>query len=227
MSFLNLDPCTADPAPPPVVESTMTPVRTGASLVLFGLLMLLITEALARMEPELLLGEGGPIELGQLVLLLFALLIFWRAGRIEGAGSVFTFFSAMIGVAIIRELDGPLDQFWHGAWKVPAGILASATLIWGVAHRCELKKSSRWFATSPAFGLMIAAGAVVLLQSRLLGRQSSWQGALDARFVRDVPRLVEETSELGGYALILWAAMEARRWAGRVWRTSSAQPLFP
>lgn len=195
----------------------MTPARTGVSLALFGLLMLAIAEALGRVEPSTLLGESGPIELGQLGLLLAALLTFRRAGKVEGRGSVFTLFAALIGIALVRELDGPLDHLWHGAWKVPAGIVGLGTLGWVGTRHCELRKSARWFATSPAFGLMIAAGAVVLLQSRLLGRQSSWRGALEAEFVRDVPRLVEETSELGGYALILWAAIEAKRWAGRIW----------
>ncbi len=202
----------------------MTPGHTGLALVLFGLLMLAITEALRRVGPATLLGEGGPIELGQLLLLGLAALTFGRAARVEGQGSVFVLLAGMIGVAMIRELDGPLDRVWHGAWKVPAGALGLVILAWSLANWCELRKSARWFATSPAFGLMIAAGAVVLLQSRLLGRQSSWRGALESDFVRDIPRLVEETSELAGYGLVLWAAIEARRWAGQVWSRRGSGP---
>ena len=58
---------------------------------------------------------------------------------------------------------------------------------------------------------MLAAAAVILVQSRLLGRQSAWRGALEEGVVSHVPRLVEETSELGGYGLLAFAAVEARR----------------
>ncbi|MEL6903777.1 MAG: hypothetical protein AAFP22_00135 [Planctomycetota bacterium] len=192
-------------------ENGLTPGRGMLVLSLFALFMLGVTEAVQRVDPECLLGESGPIELAQLVLLAFTACVLRSAGRLEGTGSILGIFALLVTVAFVRELDGPLDRVWHGFWKVPAAVVLGAAAVAALRGGACVGKSIQRLAGKPESGLMLAAAAVILVQSRLLGRQSSWRGALEEGFVSHVPRLVEETSELGGYGLLAFAAVEARR----------------
>lgn len=71
-----------------------------------------------------------------------------------------------------------------------------------------MRESIRALVGSRAIGLCAAALFVVLIESRILGRQDVWSSALGASYVRVVPRLVEELSELAGYGLLLMGCAE-------------------
>lgn len=181
-------------------------------LVCFGLLMLAVTEAVERLGPSVLLGEGGLLEILQLLLLGVATLASFCGARWEGRGSALQLLGALLLLAFVRELDGPLDAVWHGFWKVPAAVLAviSFRRLW--PRRSALVRSLRRHASAPHAGLFLGAFAVLFLHSRLLGQQALWRSVLGENFIAAVPRLVEETSELAGYGLMVLGGLQAHGW---------------
>lgn len=204
-------------------EPGLSLFRGVVVLVVFALLMLGVTETMKRVELEVLLGEQGVIELTQLGLLAA---IYWNlraAATMDGSGSLFVLLSRLLIIAIIRELDGMLDLVWHGFWKVPALLVAAVAIRGASLHWEQIRQGMVPFLRSSSAGISLTASAVVLVQSRMLGRQSVWRDVLDADYVRIVPRLVEETSELAGYALMAWGAIEVRRWVAHRHRQSSLE----
>ncbi|MEL6430954.1 MAG: hypothetical protein AAFR54_17360 [Planctomycetota bacterium] len=173
-----------------------------------GALLYGFTEWLRISGPGSVLGEGGPVELAQLGLLGASGVCLWRsASRPEIRPVVIPLLSVLIA-AFTRELDGPLDRVVHGVWKYPAwgAVIVGASYV--VTHIDEVRSSVRGLVGCRAVGLCAAALFIVLVESRILGRQDVWSAALGASYVRDVPRLIEELSELAGYGLLLMGCAE-------------------
>ncbi len=201
------------PAALPPQSGGISPAWGLSMLLAFGVFMLLVAAAVERLSPSVLLGEWGLLEILQLVLLSSSALFLFRAAKLEGHGSAMHPLTHLLLIALVRELDGPLDAVWHGFWKLPAlGVLALCIQHIVKSPRAILR-SLEQHSHAPHAGLFLGASAVVLLQSRLLGRQSLWRSVLGDDYVYVVPRLVEEASELAGYALIFLAAVQVHRWS--------------
>ena len=185
---------------------------TGRLFVYLLFVTALLWSVLAGMSelgPAGMLGETGPIELTQVALLVGGILALARAARTHPAGETLVLFALFTSVALVRELDGPFDQLlFHGGWKLPAAALGSVLVDRGVRGRRDVLSGFARLLSSPAFGLLFAAAAIVFVESRILGMQAFWREALGDGFARELPRLVEELVELAGYALFLVGTVE-------------------
>ena len=66
-----------------------------------------------------------------------------------------------------------------------------------------------YFASSFWITLLLAGFLIVVVYSQLLGQKALWLSVLSADVYRPVKDLVEESSELLGYLLMLFGAAEA------------------
>lgn len=183
----------------------------GAALIVLGAVLFAFTEALRVGGADGVLGESGPVEIAQVGLLIASTLLLLLGARCREASPLLVPMAAVIAAAAIRELDGPLDAVFHGAWKYPAWTVALAGLGYAIRRRRGLPASIGLLSTSRAGGILAGAGFVVLIQSRVLGRQEVWRAALGDAYVRDIPRLIEELSELAGYGLLFIGCIELHR----------------
>lgn len=147
------------------------------------------------------------VEFGQEALILLTTAIFTTFAvrkRVGGLWLVAGFFGCML----IREFDGYLDLISHGAWKYFA--LAFAGFFSYQAYRLGKENtlaSLVAFMKTRAYTFIFIGLIIVLVFSRLFGMSELWQAALGDHFTRSVKNLAEEGTELLGYALIFWGAL--------------------
>ncbi len=166
------------------------------------------TEALRLYGPQVLLGERGVIELTQLGFLVAALCQLGRSSSRQSLRAAVVPLMLLIGAVLVRELDGALDLIVHGFWKYPAWALALAALAFSARNREAVVNSIDQMRQRRTVGLFVGAAFIVFIQSRILGRQVVWSGALGSGYLVVVPRLVEELTELAGYGLLLVACLD-------------------
>ena len=232
---MTMNPASVHPPPaPPFAPSSGHAGRvpsgalaTGARWLAYALLATaLLGGVLASLREhgvEALLGESGLIELAQLGLLGTGAIGLVLAARSHRARHGLMLVATLAALGLVRELDGPLDaSLFHGAWKPVAAVVAGTAAVLGAGSRRELPGSLARLARSPGAGLLLAAGLVVAVQSRLIGMQAAWRGAFGDAFDRSAPRLAEELVELGGYTLFLFAALELLVEARRVGRRAGS-----
>ena len=182
----------------------------ACSFLAAGALLWTLAEWTRRVGASVALSESGAIELTQVALLISASMLLLRPRHGRPAASIFVLAGLLLLTMVVRELDGMFDRIYHGAWKVPAYAIV-AWAGWHFLQRME-EVSSQWhrLKKTRGVGVFMAGLFVVLIQSRLLGQQSVWQGALQENYIRHAPRLVEELCELGGYGIILVSAIDLR-----------------
>lgn len=206
-----LGPCSNEQPAPGAPRRTPTWLPVSGALLLLGIVLYGYTELLRIGGADSLLGEAGPVELAQVAALVASTTLLLFGARCPEMRPLYLPMAAVLAAATLRELDGPLDRIAHGVWKYPAWALALGGLWSAIRLRCELPRPLALLSASRAGGLLAGSAFVVLIQSRLLGRQDVWRAALGSDYVRDVPRLVEELSELAGYGLLLIACIELHR----------------
>ncbi|MEM1448100.1 MAG: hypothetical protein AAF726_01705 [Planctomycetota bacterium] len=197
-------------------------VSTGVLLAI-GLCLYVMTEALLILGPRTLTGEAGAIELTQLALLGGAMIVVGTTVGVAGCRSASIPFFCLLASMFIRELDGAFDRLSHGSWKYPAWTVALGGAAFGALHRASAARAARAILEGRAGGLLLSAAFLILVESRLIGRQDVWSAVLGVHYVRDVPRLIEELSELAGYGVLLIACIEARA----VWRSLGRKRVRP
>jgi len=152
--------------------------------------------------------EESFVEFGQEVFLLATSVIFMYLAskkKANGLWLVAGFFMCMS----IRELDAYLDEIFHGSWKYFA--LASVAFFVFKAWREGKENAAKSLAAymeSPAFTTMSFGLMVVLFFSRAMGMSKLWKLAMGEHYTRIVKNIVEEGTELFGYAIIFLAAIE-------------------
>lgn len=77
------------------------------------------------------------------------------------------------------------------------------------AGRARLLEQLAAFSRTSGFSLLLAGFLVVVVYSQILGQKELWLAVLDPDSYRPVKDLVEESSELLGYLLMLFGAAEA------------------
>ena len=151
--------------------------------------------------------ESSFVEFGQEGLLLFTSAIFTQLAihkRMGGLWLVAGFFSCMF----IRELDAYFDLIVHGAWKYFA--LALIAFVFYQAWRLGKENTIATLASfmkSRAYTFIFIGLLIVLVFSRLFGIGELWETIMANHFNRTVKNVVEEGTELWGYALIFWGAL--------------------
>ncbi len=155
------------------------------------------------------MGEAGIIEMTQAALLSIAIVGFVVIARAHRAATTLRVLATLIAILLVRELDGAFDALlFHGAWKWPAAALLLFAIRYAWRRSRDLLRGARLQSTKFSTGLLLAAFAVILIGSRLLGMQTVWREILADGYAREVPRLIEELLELAGYALLVIAVIE-------------------
>ncbi len=153
------------------------------------------------------LSEGSFVEFGQETLLLITTVIFGAMAmksRQGGLWLVAGFFCCMF----IRELDAYFDEIVHGAWKYFALVVMVLSLYkaWRLGIENTIATLAA-FMKSRSFIFIFIGLLIVLAYSRLFGMGELWHAIMGDNFIRLVKNVVEEGSELWGYALITWGAL--------------------
>lgn len=117
--------------------------------------------------------------------------------------------AALTGMMFIRESDSFLDHnVFDGAWQVLVSIVLITTAVFLKKQSQPIKHSILEYARLPSAGVLLSGILVTFIFSRLFGRRSFWEAVMGENYVRVVKNIVEEGTELMGYALILIAAAE-------------------
>lgn len=159
---------------------------------------------------EWLVRDDGPVEITQFLASLATgnLFLLLSRERLRFA-ELFRFFAALSLIACARELDNlTLELGSRDAYK----LIALPPLVWAVwilvRSRELLFEQLAVFSRTPGFSLLLAGFLVVTVYSQILGQKELWLAMLDADTYRPVKNLVEESSELLGYLLMLFGATE-------------------
>jgi hypothetical protein len=155
--------------------------------------------------------EDGPLETLQLVLaLVSAALLFVAAARAATASRAFTFLGLVCGFFAVRELDHVLDvALWHGAWKWLAAPLVAGALYLVWRTRSRLGDEILALTRTPTFYLAFFGFVVIVVYAQVLGQKQLWQAVMGDRYQRPVKDMIEEATELFGYLVLTFAALEA------------------
>lgn len=170
-----------------------------------------IVIAVGRRGATWLVRDDGPVEITQLLAALFTAVLFWMLSRERPrAADLLRFFAALSLIACARELDNfTLELGSRDAYKWMAAVPV-AWAAWTVARaRGRLLDQLAAFSHTSSFSLLLAGFLVVTVYSQILGQKVLWMAMLDEGVYRPVKTLVEESSELLGYLLMLFGAAEA------------------
>lgn len=157
-----------------------------------------------------LVRDDGPLEMTQLLAALVTAGLFWLLSRERpGSAELLKFFASLSLIACARELDNfTLELGSRDAYKW----IAAVPLVWSLSliarARQRLLAQLEAFARTPGFSLLLAGFLVVVVYSQILGQKQLWLAVLDPEIYRPVKDLVEESSELLGYLLMLFGAAE-------------------
>jgi len=158
-----------------------------------------------------LMRDDGPVEIAQLLAALFTALLFYLLSRERArTADLLRFFSALSLIACARELDnytlvlGSRDGY---KW------IAMLPLAWALSvmfrARGRLLDQLAAFSRTSGFSLLVAGFLIVVVYAQILGQKALWMEVLPVDIYRPVKELVEESSELLGYLLMLFGAAEA------------------
>ncbi|MFN2427551.1 MAG: hypothetical protein ABR587_14005 [Candidatus Binatia bacterium] len=158
-----------------------------------------------------LVRDDGPIEITQFLAALCTALLFWLLSRERvHSADLLRFLSALSLIACARELDNfTLELGSRDAYKWIAVVPLAWALFQVARARGRLLDQLAVFSRTSGFSLLLAGFLVVVVYSQLLGQKALWLAVLDADTYRPVKDLVEESSELLGYLLMLFGAAEA------------------
>ncbi|MEM9297478.1 MAG: hypothetical protein AAGA64_03740 [Bacteroidota bacterium] len=117
-------------------------------------------------------------------------------------------------MAFIREFDAVLDAYvYDGAWQTLVLLVIALVGYRSFQSRKPLLETIPDYMVSYPFGLMIGGMLVTFIYSRLFGETIMWKAVMEENYVRDVKNAVEESVELLGDSIILFAGLEFIFWA--------------
>jgi hypothetical protein len=154
--------------------------------------------------------DDGPVEITQLLAALCAAALFWLVARERPQwADLLRLLSALALIACARELDNfTLELGSRDAYK----LIAAVPLVWAfsvaIRARGRLLDQVEEFSRTPGFALLLAGFLIVVVYAQLIGQKALWMAVLDADVYRPIKEMVEESSELLGYLLILFGAAE-------------------
>ncbi len=117
-------------------------------------------------------------------------------------------------MAFIREFDAFLDIYiYDGAWQTLVLIVIGFVGYKTFRNRTDLIKTIPDYMSSFPFGMLIGGMLVTFIYSRLFGESIMWKTVMEEHYIRDVKNAVEESVELLGDSIILFAGIEFLFWA--------------
>jgi hypothetical protein len=155
--------------------------------------------------------DDGPLEIAQIVAAVFAATLFWLLSRErEEVADLLRICTGLALVSVARELDNfTLELGSRHAYKLLAALPLGYALAVAWRARGRLLDQLAVFSRTPAFSLLLAGFLVIVVYSQILGQKELWIALLGIDDYRPVKDLVEESSELLGYLLLLFGAVEA------------------
>jgi arginine exporter protein ArgO len=196
----------------------MTPfaLRLIAYLLVIAGVFELEALAMTRFGWEAVLREDGLIEIAEVVVLgvtgILAMALAWRAPRTRG---LYAMLAVGLWLIVYREFDNSLA---YRALSSPMKIAGVIVLMGGllVLDRRNIVGSVREVLGRPQGILFVLGTMLIFVWAQLLGQPAFW-----APLYRDYGRgrrVVEESLELGGHFLVLFAVIEEHIHLGRLGR---------
>ncbi|MCD9462192.1 hypothetical protein CJF25_04170 [Photobacterium phosphoreum] len=119
----------------------------------------------------------------------------------------FILISAFFFCMLIRELDSFFDNVvFHGFWVYPAIITAITALYYSTQKRENTLNTLYLFVRDKNFPILCIGLAIIFVFSRLFGMEVFWHQVMGSDFQRIVKNIAEETTELLGYTIVIYAA---------------------
>ena len=152
--------------------------------------------------------EDSFVEFGQEALLLAITALFAMQAAAKRQGGLWLV-AGFFGCMFIRELDAYFDMIVHGAWKYFALVIIAFVFFkaWRLGKENTITSLAAFMKTR-AFVFIFIGLLIVLIYSRLFGMGELWKAIMGIDFNRTVKNVVEEGSELWGYALVFWGAVK-------------------
>ena len=152
--------------------------------------------------------ENSFVEYGQEAVLFATTTLFTMQAIAKRQGGLWLI-AGFFGCMFIRELDAYFDMIVHGAWKYFALVVIAFVFFkaWRLGKENTIASLAA-FMKSRAFVFIFIGLLIVLIYSRLFGMGELWKAIMGVDFNRTVKNVVEEGSELWGYALVFWGAVK-------------------
>lgn len=170
--------------------------------------------------------ETSWVEITQLILLLASTLICLRTWR---GRSVIRHAAWLLGtftcVSFIRECDTFFDTYmFRGCWQlfVTSTLALSLAHLW--RHWQSLLAGLNHYLSTLSCGLFMGGFLTTYVFSRLFGARVLWATALQDGYLKIAKTMAEECTELLGYVLLLYAAIEMHVAAQQSLRLACKQP---
>ncbi|MFA0312251.1 hypothetical protein BCT96_006555 [Vibrio splendidus] len=193
-------------------QSTSQVIYKRCQTALVVLAICIVANLALRIDFILLNGNVGEIsvtEMLQQILLIIASGSFAYLARekreIKHAALLI---SAFFGVMFIREMDFWFDKIAHGAWIVPALLVAGSAVFYAIKNGKRTIDQLALILASPHMNLLVIGVMLLLVFSRLFGMGSFWHNVMGDDYVRVVKNIAEEGTELLAYCLIAFASLK-------------------
>lgn len=152
--------------------------------------------------------ENSFVEFSQEALLMAMTAIFTMQAIAKRQGGLWLV-AGFFGCLFLRELDAFFDMIVHGAWKYFALVVVVFVFFkaWRLGKENTIASLAA-FMKKRAFIFIFIGLLIVLVYSRLFGMGELWKAIMGDNFNRTVKNIVEEGSELWGYALVFWGSVK-------------------
>ncbi len=194
------------------MNRTITIIARGLCEFFFLALVSLVPALFAFID-IVFLGDGvSELSLTEItqetLLFVSALLIGHSAWRHADSRGFLMLMAGFFACMLVRELDGLLDNIWHGFWFWPAFLLAIATITYVMIYcRDTILEPMANFIDSKAFFYIMFGLIVVLVFSRVFGSGAIlWKSLMGPDYNPVLKSTLQEGLELFGYIFIAYGS---------------------
>lgn len=174
--------------------------------LLLGLVVILIYVDTVYLKNTV--SEGSLTETVHLLVALICFALFAvGARRFAEERGYLTALATLFLLMAIRENDAVLDQIVHGFWKVPAAAVFFIGAVLVARNRHSVQRPLQNHFQSRSFGYLVTGFLLVVIYSRLFGSGVFWQAALGEAYNPALKGIIQESSELLGYVVLLFGAV--------------------
>ncbi len=176
-----------------------------------GAFELVVRSAASSGDVHWLSRDDGPIELGQLAaIVLTSALLFLLSRRRPQLAELLRLLACLAALAAMRELDNFFLQLgWRSGYLWVGLPFALYAVLLVSRARLRLLDQIAVLVRNPAFALLAVGFFIVVIYSQLIGQKVLWIAVLGPDAYRPTKDLIEESSELLGYLMIVFGAAEA------------------
>jgi hypothetical protein len=156
------------------------------------------------------IAEASLVEITQLVLILGSAILFGAGARKYARQRGYLAIVATLFLCMfLRENDALFDQIQHGFWRVPvlAVLVIGAFVVFKNRH--TVRPPLQWHTQDSSFWILTVGFFQLLVFSRLFGSSQLWGQILSPADLGSVKAIIQESTELAGYALIFLGSLTA------------------